>query len=73
MSDIFDRPPPKPKTEKAQVDQLWDAMFNHLPSTLNAIKTAAEKGDKWQNVKLNFVLGFLVLIMTFLGVIANML
>ncbi len=42
----------KPKTTKAQVDTLWDIVCNHIMSRL-----------KWQDVKLNFILAFLAILM----------
>jgi len=50
--------PDKPESMKGQIDMLWDAVYNHIPTRL-----------KWQDVKLNFILGFLGLILTLLAVI----
>lgn len=50
--------PEKPETMKAQVDMLWDAVFNHIPTKLN-----------WQNIKLNFIMTFIALILALQAVI----
>ena len=48
----------KPTKMSAQIDMVWDELFNHIPSRL-----------RWQDVKLNFLLGFVALILGLLGVL----
>lgn len=43
--------PEKPKKMREQVDQLWDAMYNHLPTRLH-----------WQDIKINFILAILAIL-----------
>lgn len=50
--------PDKPKTQKAQIDMLWDACFNHIPSKL-----------KWMNLKINMVLTFGAFALALLGIV----
>ena len=50
--------PDKPQTMKEQVDMLWDAVYNHIPSKL-----------RWQNVKLNFILTFMALVLALQAVL----
>lgn len=50
--------PEKPKTQKEQISMLWEGVFNHIPTQL-----------KWQNVKLNFILAFMGLVLALLAVI----
>jgi len=50
--------PTKPKTQKGQIDMLWEACFNHLPTRL-----------KWVDTKVSFILGFTALILGLLGVL----
>ena len=50
----------KPRTTKDQVSMLWDAVYNHIPTQL-----------AWQNMKINFILTFVAMILvllTFLGI-----
>jgi len=49
--------PQKPQRQKDQVDMLWDAVFNHLPSKLN-----------WIDIEIKFVFLLLVVILAILGV-----
>ena len=49
--------PEKPKTTKEQVSVLWDIVANHLITQV-----------RMNNMKLNFVLGFLGLIMGLIGI-----
>lgn len=53
--------PSKPQEQKDQISMLWDAVYNHIPARL-----------KWQDVKLNFILGFMALILVVLGVLATL-
>ena len=50
--------PEKPETLDAQVSMLWDGLYNHLPSWLEAIE-----------LKMNFVLVFLGLLLGFLAIL----
>jgi len=52
------RTPEKPKTTKGQIDMMWDALFNALPHRL-----------QWQDVKINFILTFVALILTGMGIL----
>jgi len=49
--------PEKPKTTKEQIDMIWDAIFNAIPHRF-----------KWQDIKINFILAFLALILAFMAV-----
>lgn len=40
-----DKTPVKALTDTDKIDQLWEAVFNHIPSQL-----------RWQNTKINFIL-----------------
>ena len=53
--------PDKPKSSKGQVDMLWDAVFNHIPTALRAM-------EKWNNVRFGFLMGFMALIVALLGI-----
>ena len=48
----------KPKTIEAQIDQIWTEVFNHIPSQF-----------RWMDMKLNFVLGFMALVVGLLAVV----
>lgn len=50
--------PPKPEDEKNQISMLWEACFNHLPHQINFL-----------NIKMNFTLAFLALVLALLGII----
>ncbi len=50
--------PKKPKTNTAKIDLVWDAVFNHLPTQL-----------RWVNLKMNFIIAFMALILGLLGLI----
>lgn len=50
--------PKKPKTTKGQVDMMWDAVFNLWPHRL-----------KWQDIKINFILAFVALILAGMGIL----
>ena len=47
---------------KGQIDALWDVCANHIITSL-----------RWQDIKMNFLLGFLGLVMGLLAVIIAML
>lgn len=49
--------PPRPKSSKAQVEMLWEAMYNHVFTWM-----------RWQDIKLNFVLVFLGLVVALLAI-----
>ena len=49
--------PEKPEKQKDQIAQLWDAVYNHIPTQL-----------RWQNIKINFILVFVGLILAALVV-----
>ena len=50
--------PDKPKTQKGQIDMMWDAIFNAFPHRL-----------KWQDIKINFILTFVALILAMIGIL----
>ncbi|KKN56925.1 hypothetical protein LCGC14_0567170 [marine sediment metagenome] len=50
--------PKKPETHEEQTSVLWDVMCNHVMSKL-----------KTQDIKLNFVLGFMGLVLVLIGLI----
>ncbi len=51
--------PEKPKSQKDQISMVWDALFNGLIHRVN-----------FQDIKINFILGFMVLILGLLGFLA---
>ena len=53
--------PEKPETTRAQVNMLWDGLFNHLPTTLRAM-------EKWNNIRFGFIMTFMALIIALLGI-----
>lgn len=55
--------PPKPEGIDAKMDMVWEYCFNHLPSRLRR----QERRLHWQDVKLNFILVLLALILASLG------
>jgi len=50
--------PKKPETIAEQVSMMWDALYNHVPHRL-----------RWQDIKINFILAFMALLLTGLGVV----
>lgn len=48
--------PKKPQKQKDQIDQLWDAVYNHIPSKLGVL-----------GIKVNFILVFMGLNLAFLA------
>ena len=55
--------PPKPRNPNKQLSMLWDYVYNHLTSSL-------ERQDRrlyWQDIKINFILILLALILASLG------
>jgi len=53
MNDI----PDKPDKQKDQISELWDACFNHLPTHI-----------RWLNVKVNFILAMIGVVMAMVAV-----
>ena len=51
--------PKKPKGQKDQISMVWDALFNGVIHRVN-----------FQDIKINFILGFMVLILGLLGFLA---
>ncbi len=51
--------PKKPKSQKEQISMVWDALFNGIIHRVN-----------FQDTKINFILGFMVLILGLLGFLA---
>jgi len=49
--------PKKPDKQKDQISMLWDAVYNHIFHRLNFI-----------DLEIKFILVFLALILTFLGI-----
>jgi len=56
MSDKHE-PPNKPETMKGQVDQLWEAVYNHIPTHL-----------LWLDKKINFILGITGVILALVSI-----
>ena len=54
--------PEKPKTEKAKIDLIWDAVFNHLPHLIANI-------ESFTSIRFKFVFAFMGLVLALLGVI----
>ena len=52
--------PEKPKTQKAQIDALWDIVTNHMLSRLS-----------WQDKKMTFILGLQGLIIALMGILIS--
>ncbi len=52
----------KPTITEKQVDMLWDACFNHIPSRLD-----------WMNTKINFILTFLAIELALTGLALTLL
>ena len=42
------RTPEKPDKQKDQISELWDAVYNHIPTHL-----------RWLNIKTNFILAMM--------------
>ena len=55
--------PRKPRNVNKQVSMVWDYLYNHLPSKL----AEQDKRIGWQDVKLNFILVLVALILAYLG------
>lgn len=56
--------PEKPERQKDQISMLWDAMYNHIPSILKE----QNRRFKWQDIKINFILVFVGLILASLSI-----
>lgn len=50
--------PQKPKDRDEQISMIWDALYNHVFHRL-----------KMQDIKINFIFGFLALILGLLGIL----
>ena len=50
--------PKKPTKQKEQIDMMWQAVYNHLPTKI-----------KWIDVKANFILALVALILALQGVL----
>ena len=50
--------PKKPEDKDQQISMIWDALYNHV---FHRLKT--------QDLKINFIFGFLALILALLGVL----
>lgn len=55
--------PPKPESIEDQVSMMWDFMYNHLPSKL----ARQDRKIMWQDIKLNFILVLVGLILAFIA------
>ena len=55
--------PPKPRGVNKQISMVWDYLYNHLPSRL----AEQDKRIVWQDIKLNFILILVALILAYLG------
>lgn len=62
FNSIFptNRLPQKPETQKEQISLLWDMVCNHMLHRLS-----------WQDIKINFILLLLALIIAFLAVLCT--
>jgi len=49
--------PNKPKTHDEQMDMVWDALFNHIPTRL-----------AWVDLKVNFILAFIGIVLALVAV-----
>jgi len=56
--------PKKPKGVNRQLSMLWDSCYNHIPSRLDKVDWRLH----WQDIKLNFILALIALILAFIGV-----
>ena len=48
----------KPKTQKEQIETMWEFLFNDCWHRL-----------KWQDIKINFILAFMGIVLTLLALI----
>jgi len=55
--------PPKPRNPNKQLSMIWEQAFNHIPGELGKM----HRRLYWQDVKLNFMLVLLALILASLG------
>ena len=55
--------PPKPKSIDEQVSMVWDFLYNHLPEKLSE----QDRKIWWQDIKVNFILVLVALILACLG------
>lgn len=49
--------PEKPEKQKDQISELWDAVFNHIPTQIG-----------WLNMKMNFILALVGIILALVAV-----
>ena len=49
--------PDKPKTHDEQMDMIWEACFNHIPTRLG-----------WVDLKVNFILAFIGIVLALVAV-----
>lgn len=63
-------PPPKPESQGAQLDMVWNALFNGAGVTrkMELRQIQVMRKLRWQDVKLNFVLVFLALLLACWGI-----
>jgi len=57
-NDLYEIPE-KPEKSKEQISMLWDAMYNHIPGILKE----QNKRLGWQELKINFILVLVALIL----------
>ena len=57
------KPPEKPKSLEDQISMMWDAVYNHIPCLFEK----QERQSKWQELKINFILVFVALILASLA------
>jgi len=55
--------PKKPKSVNKQLSMLWDSCYNHIPTRLDRVDWRLH----WQDMKLNFILILLALILAFIA------
>lgn len=55
--------PPKPRNPNKQLSMIWDYCYNHLPGRLET----QDRRIWWQDVKINFILVLVALILAFIA------
>ena len=49
--------PPKPANQKEQISDLWEAVYNHIPSQLRLV-----------NIQIRFILAFITIVMVLVAI-----
>ena len=55
--------PPKPRSVNKQISMVWDYLYNHLPSKMGE----QDRRIWWQDIKINFILVLVALILAFIA------